>query len=206
MGIFLWWLTIGSSREEKSLICLVFFRLVAQVERYRVRAKAQHSWRRAKASGKWQQQVDGWWLRCHTLTHTRTRINICGQVVEGPINRPLHEGRLGHRLGGKGRRSRSMYSPNSESKPQASQIMKLTPTEPVRTSKPEGDTNIPDPVNRNRIKTEWEFESSHCFAIGKSTAAQGGSKEEGGGGEVLRIMLSAVGTAASLRQTSVLIH
>lgn len=132
---------------------------MAQVERYKVRARVQHSWRRAKgtngnrqvANGSNKLMDDGLGAT-HTRTHTR--INICGQVVEGPINRPLHEGRLGQRFGGKGRRSRSMYSPNSESKPQASQIMKLTPTEPVRTSKPEGDTNIPDPVNRNRIKTE----------------------------------------------------
>lgn len=140
---------------------------MAQVERYRVRTGAQHSWRRAKgtngnrqvANGSNKLMDDGLGAT-HTHTHANIRINICGQVIEGPINRPLHEGRLGHRLSGwweRGEsafRSRSMYSPNSESKPQASQIMKLTPTEPVRTSKPEGDTNIPDPVNRNRIKKE----------------------------------------------------
>ena len=37
------------------------------------------------------------------------------------------------------------YLPNKESKPQASHIKKLTPTEPVRTSRPDGDTKIPDP-------------------------------------------------------------
>lgn len=36
--------------------------------------------------------------------------------------------------------------PSSESKPQASHMIKLTPTEPVLTSRPEGDTNIPDPA------------------------------------------------------------
>lgn len=38
--------------------------------------------------------------------------------------------------------------PNNESTPQASHIIKLTPTEPVRTRRPEGDTKIPDPINR----------------------------------------------------------
>ena len=36
--------------------------------------------------------------------------------------------------------------PNKESRPQAIQIKKLTPTEPVLTSNPDGDTNIPDPI------------------------------------------------------------
>lgn len=44
------------------------------------------------------------------------------------------------------------YLPNNESKPQASHIIKLTPTEPVRTSRPEGDTNIPDPIKTLRFK------------------------------------------------------
>jgi hypothetical protein len=35
--------------------------------------------------------------------------------------------------------------PNNERTPQDIQIIKLTPTEPVLTSKPDGDTNIPDP-------------------------------------------------------------
>lgn len=41
-----------------------------------------------------------------------------------------------------------MNLPSSESKPQASHIKKLTPTEPVRTSKPDGDTKIPDPKRK----------------------------------------------------------
>lgn len=36
--------------------------------------------------------------------------------------------------------------PNKESRPHASHIAKLIPTDPVRTSKPDGDTNIPDPT------------------------------------------------------------
>lgn len=38
--------------------------------------------------------------------------------------------------------------PNNESNPHASHIPKLIPTEPVLTSKPDGDTNIPDPIQR----------------------------------------------------------
>lgn len=38
--------------------------------------------------------------------------------------------------------------PSNDSRPQASHIQKLIPTEPVLTSKPDGDTNIPDPVNK----------------------------------------------------------
>lgn len=40
------------------------------------------------------------------------------------------------------------YLPSNESNPQANHIPKLIPTEPVRTSKPDGDTNIPDPTQR----------------------------------------------------------
>jgi hypothetical protein len=40
-----------------------------------------------------------------------------------------------------------VYSPNNESKPHATHIMKLNPTEPVRIKRPEGDTKIPDPEN-----------------------------------------------------------
>lgn len=40
--------------------------------------------------------------------------------------------------------------PISESTPQASHIIKLTPTEPVLASRPEGDTNIPDPTKKKR--------------------------------------------------------
>jgi hypothetical protein len=40
-----------------------------------------------------------------------------------------------------------LYSPNNESKPQATHIMKLNPMEPVRINRPDGDTKIPDPEN-----------------------------------------------------------
>lgn len=40
--------------------------------------------------------------------------------------------------------------PKSDSNPQASHIQKLIPTEPVRTSKPDGDTKIPDPKWKKR--------------------------------------------------------
>lgn len=42
-----------------------------------------------------------------------------------------------------------MYLPNKDSRPHASHIPKLIPTEPVRTSNPDGDTNIPDPKRQN---------------------------------------------------------
>lgn len=51
-----------------------------------------------------------------------------------------------------------MYSnlPNKESNPQASHIQKLIPTDPVLTSKPDGDTNIPDPENVSiEIENNW---------------------------------------------------
>jgi len=38
--------------------------------------------------------------------------------------------------------------PNKDKRPQASHTIKLTPTEPVRTSSPDGDTKIPDPVRK----------------------------------------------------------
>lgn len=38
-----------------------------------------------------------------------------------------------------------MNSPSNERRPQAIQMMKLMPTEPVLTSNPLGDTKIPDP-------------------------------------------------------------
>lgn len=43
-------------------------------------------------------------------------------------------------------------APNNESNPQAIHIIKLTPMEPVRTSKPDGDTKIPDPIIVPTIK------------------------------------------------------
>lgn len=36
--------------------------------------------------------------------------------------------------------------PNSDKNPQASHTQKLIPTEPVLISNPDGDTNIPDPI------------------------------------------------------------
>ena len=45
-----------------------------------------------------------------------------------------------------------MYLPNKESNPQASHIQKLIPTDPVLTSKPDGDTNIPDPKMYTKIE------------------------------------------------------
>lgn len=36
--------------------------------------------------------------------------------------------------------------PSNESRPHAIQMMKLMPTEPVRSNSPEGETNIPDPA------------------------------------------------------------
>lgn len=44
----------------------------------------------------------------------------------------------------------AQHLPNKESNPQASHIQKLIPTEPVLTSKPDGDTNIPDPNRRHK--------------------------------------------------------
>jgi hypothetical protein len=40
-----------------------------------------------------------------------------------------------------------LYSPNNDSKPHATQIMKLNPMEPVRINRPDGETKIPDPEN-----------------------------------------------------------
>lgn len=51
---------------------------------------------------------------------------------------------LGYAGDGDGER-RVWHLPNNESNPQAIHIIKLTPMEPVRTSKPDGDTKIPDP-------------------------------------------------------------
>lgn len=51
---------------------------------------------------------------------------------------------MGYAGDGDGER-RVWHLPNNESNPQAIHIIKLTPMEPVRTSKPDGDTKIPDP-------------------------------------------------------------
>lgn len=39
-------------------------------------------------------------------------------------------------------------SPRSDKMPQAIQMTKLIPTDPVRINKPDGDTKIPDPVTK----------------------------------------------------------
>lgn len=46
----------------------------------------------------------------------------------------------------------TQYSPNSEITPQENQMIKLSPMDPVLTSKPEGETNIPEPENENFCK------------------------------------------------------
>lgn len=43
-----------------------------------------------------------------------------------------------------------MSLPKSDRSPQASQIQKLIPTDPVLISNPDGDTNIPEPLS-NKI-------------------------------------------------------
>lgn len=51
--------------------------------------------------------------------------------------------------------------PNKESSPQASHTQKLTPTEPVLTSNPDGDTNIPDPIktkNERHLISNIQFD------------------------------------------------
>jgi len=44
----------------------------------------------------------------------------------------------------------SKNSPNSETTPQANHTIKLIPTDPVRTSKPDGETNIPEPGHNKK--------------------------------------------------------
>lgn len=43
------------------------------------------------------------------------------------------------------------YLPSRESRPHAIQMMKLMPTEPVRSKSPEGDTKIPEPSTEQLI-------------------------------------------------------
>lgn len=76
------------------------------------------------------------------VTRVQGRILGLGHLtsLSGSVARGAHFGR--REFYGSGD-----YLPSRESTPQASQIIKLTPTEPVRTSKPEGDTKIPDPVD-----------------------------------------------------------
>lgn len=42
--------------------------------------------------------------------------------------------------------------PSNERTPHAIQMTKLIPTDPVRTNKPDGDTNIPDPEQTNNVE------------------------------------------------------
>lgn len=47
-----------------------------------------------------------------------------------------------------------LHLPNNERNPQACHIRKLIPTEPVLTSKPDGDTKIPDPATTKSKKVQ----------------------------------------------------
>lgn len=51
------------------------------------------------------------------------------------------------------KKRKCFHLPNNERTPQACHIRKLIPTEPVLTSKPDGDTKIPDPAEKEKYKS-----------------------------------------------------